>query len=49
MIMFLNAYTTVQYAQRAVCSKAGGSLAVGTAVKLTSLSTGPTDIYNKVD
>jgi len=47
--MYLNAYNNAQYSQRAVCSKAGGSLAVGTAVKLTGLSTGPTDIYNKVD
>ena len=47
--MYLNAYNNAQYAQRAVCSKAGGSLAVGSAIKLTGLSTGPTDIYNKVD
>lgn len=47
--MYLNAYSTVQYAQRAICSKAGGSLAVGSAIKLTGLSTGPTDIYNRVD
>jgi len=47
--MYLNAYNNAQYAQRAVCSKAKGSLAVGSAVKLTGLSTGPTDIYNKVE
>lgn len=45
----LIAYGATQYLQRAFCSTTGGSLAVGTAVKLTANRKTPTDLYYKVD
>lgn len=46
---YLTAYSANQYLQRAICATTGGSLAVGTAVKLTTNRKNPTDFYLKVD
>lgn len=46
---YLNAYTVNQYLQRALCATSGGSLAVGTAIKLTTNRKTPADLYLKVD
>lgn len=45
----LTAYSAIQYLQRAFCATMGGSLAVGTAVKLTVNRKTPADLYFKVD
>lgn len=46
---FLTAYSAAQYLQRSLCATTAGSLAVGTAVKLTMNRKTPTDLYYKVD